>query len=96
MDIRLREADTIIFLDFSRVLCTYRALKRMIQYRNRRRPDMAEGVKERFDLNFVKWIWNYPKNVRPVVLKRFEELPNDKVVIILKSPKEARNFLDGL
>lgn len=96
MDIRLREADTIIFLDFSRVLCTYRALKRMIQYRNRRRPDMAEGVKERFDLNFVKWIWNYPKNVRPVVLKRFEELPNDKVVIILKSPKEARNFLDSL
>ncbi|WP_282020937.1 DNA topology modulation protein [Planomicrobium okeanokoites] len=96
MDIRLREADTIIFLDFSRVLCTYRALKRMIQYRNRRRPDMAEGVKERFDLNFVKWIWNYPKNIRPVVLKRFEELPNDKVVIILKSPKEARNFLDSL
>lgn len=96
MDIRFREADTVIFLDFSRVLCTYRALKRMIQYRNRRRPDMAEGVKEKFDLNFVKWIWNYPKNVRPVVLRRFEELPNDKVIIILKSPKEARHFLDSL
>lgn len=96
MDIRLREADTIIFLDFSRVLCTYRALKRMIQYRNRKRPDMAEGVKERFDLNFIKWIWNYPKKIRPVVLKRFEGLPNDKVIIILKSPKEAQHFLNSI
>ncbi|EIM08432.1 topology modulation protein [Planococcus antarcticus DSM 14505] len=96
MDIRLREADTIIFLDFSRVLCTYRALKRMIQYRNRKRPDMAEGVKERFDLNFMKWIWNYPKKIRPVVLKRFEGLPNDKVIIILKSPKEAQHFLNSI
>lgn len=96
MDIRLREADTIIFLDFSRVLCTYRALKRMIQYRNRKRPDMAEGVKERFDLNFMKWIWNYPRTIRPLVLKRLEKLPNDKVIIILKSPKEAQHFLNSI
>lgn len=96
MDIRLDATDTVIFLDFNRVLCTYRALKRMIQYRNRKRPDMAEGVEERFDLKFIKWIWNYPKTIRPVVLKRLEKLPNDKVIIILKSPKEAQRFLNSI
>ncbi|WP_422123576.1 DNA topology modulation protein [Planococcus sp. X10-3] len=96
MDIRLTEADTIIFLDFNRVLCTYRALKRMIQYRNRKRPDMAEGVKERFDSDFIKWIWNYPKVVRPIVMQRLEKLPKDKAIIILKSPKEAERFLENI
>lgn len=96
MDIRLTEADTVIFLDFNRLLCTYRALKRMIKYRNRKRPDMAEGVKERFDLNFIKWIWNYPKEIRPIVMKRLEDLPKDKTIIILKSPKEAHYFLENI
>ncbi|EIM06300.1 topology modulation protein [Planococcus antarcticus DSM 14505] len=96
MDIRLNAADTVIFLDFNRVLCTYRVLKRTIQYRDRRRPDMAEGVKERFDLTFIKWIWNYPKMIRPLVLKRLEKLPKDTTIIILKSPEEAQHFLESI
>ena len=56
MDIRLREADIVIFLDYSRYLCLYRALKRMIQYRNKSRPDMVEGNNERLDYAFLKWI----------------------------------------
>ena len=96
MDIRLNAADTIVFLDFNRVLCTYRALKRTVQYRNKTRPDMAEGAKERFDFKFIKWIWNYPKMIRPSVLKRLEQLPHDKAIIILKSPQETRRFLESI
>ncbi|RLQ92821.1 DNA topology modulation protein [Planomicrobium sp. Y74] len=95
-DIRLSAAGTVIFLDFHRALCTYRALKRMVQYRNRKRPDMAEGVEERFDLNFIKWIWNYPKSIKPIVLQRLEDLPKDKTIVILKSPKEAQRFLENI
>lgn len=94
MDIRLEAADTIIFLDFNRVLCTYRVLKRTIKYYNRKRPDMAEGVKERLDFNFIKWVWDYPKKIRPIVMRRLENLPENKKVIILKSPKEAQQFLE--
>ncbi|TWT08007.1 DNA topology modulation protein [Planococcus sp. CPCC 101016] len=94
MDIRLEAADTIIFLDFNRVLCTYRVLKRAIKYYNRKRPDMAEGVNERLDFNFIKWVWDYPKKIRPIVMRRLENLPENKKVIILKSPKEAHQFLE--
>ena len=65
MDIRLQAADTIIFMDLPRTICVYRAFKRMVTYRNKTRPDMAEGCEERVDLKFLKWIWDYPKTKRP-------------------------------
>ncbi|MGI2326890.1 DNA topology modulation protein [Planococcus sp. YIM B11945] len=95
MDIRLNAADTIIFLDFNRILCTYRILKRMIRYRNKPRPDMAEGIKERFDVNFVKWVWRYPKTNRPLVLSRIDQLKETKTIIVLKTPHQAKRFLDA-
>lgn len=41
MDIRINAADTIIFLDIHRTICVYRAFKRIVQYRNKTRPDMG-------------------------------------------------------
>lgn len=93
MDIRLDAADTIIFLDIHRTICVYRVFKRMMKYRNRTRPDMGEGCEERLDLNFLKWVWDYPKEKRPEILKKLDELSNDKQVIILRSPKEVQRFL---
>src|SRR4051795_3108849 len=52
MDIRLNAADTIIFLDIPRTICVFRAFKRMLQYRNKTRPDMGEGCEERFNYEF--------------------------------------------
>lgn len=78
MDIRINAADTIIFLDIHRTICVYRALKRMLQYRNKIRPDMGEGCQERFDLDFLKWIWDYPKTKRPGILKMLEESSKEK------------------
>ncbi|NEY72831.1 topology modulation protein, partial [Bacillus mesophilus] len=72
----------------------YRAFKRMMQYRNKTRPDMGEGCEERIDLNFLKWIWDYPNSKRPDILKKLEQLSEDKKVIILKSPNEVQRFLD--
>lgn len=94
MDIRLNAADTIIFLDIHRTICVYRALRRMLQYRNKIRPDMGEGCEERFDLDFLKWIWDYPKTKRLGILQMLERLCGDKKVIIIKSPKEVQEFLD--
>ena len=94
MDIRLNAADTIIFIDISRLICIYRVLKRMIRYRWKSRPDMAEGVIERLDFDFLKWVWDYPKTKKPNVLRELEQLPNDKNVIILKSSRDVRLFLE--
>jgi adenylate kinase family enzyme len=96
MDIRLSAADTIIFLDISRVICVFRVFKRMIKYRNGTRPDMREGCNEKLDFKFLKWIWDYPKVKRPTVLMKLEKLSKEKKIIILKSPKEVQNFLNNI
>lgn len=43
MDIRLNSADTIIFLNMSTLLCTYRIIKRRFMFKGKKRPDMTEG-----------------------------------------------------
>ncbi len=94
LDIRLNAVDTIIFVDISRLVCIYRVFKRMIQYHGKSRPEMAEGVNERIDFDFLKWVWDYPKTKRPAVLKKLKHLPKEKKVIILRSPREVKDFLD--
>lgn len=96
LDIRMDAADTIIFLDINRTICTYRALKRMLKYRNKTRPDMGEGCEEKFDFDFLRWIWNYPKMKRPDILRKLHDLPENKQIIILKSKKDVQTFLEYL
>ncbi|WP_259415638.1 DNA topology modulation protein [Bacillus toyonensis] len=93
MDLRLNAADTIIFLDIHRTICVYRAFKRIVQYRDKTRPDMGAGCEERLDLQFFKWIWEYPNKKKPAILKRLDQLSKGKEVIILKSPNEVKRFL---
>lgn len=93
MDLRLNAADTIIFLDIHRTICVYRAFKRIVQYRNKTRSDMGAGCEERLDLQFFKWIWEYPNKKKPAILKRLDQLSKGKKVIILKSPNEVKWFL---
>ncbi|OBZ18912.1 topology modulation protein [Bacillus sp. FJAT-27264] len=94
MEIRLNTADTIIFLDIPRTIYVFRVFKRIIKYRNKRRPDMGAGCEERFSIEFFKWIWEYPKTKKPGILISLEDLSKEKVVIILKSPKEVKQFLE--
>ncbi|WP_076757563.1 DNA topology modulation protein [Edaphobacillus lindanitolerans] len=96
MDERIRAADTVIFLDMSRTVCLYRILKRRIRYHGRTRPDMQRDCPERLDLEFAKWVWNYPKEKRPGVQAMLDGLGPDKQVFILKNRKAVRAFLDRL
>ncbi|CEG22983.1 topology modulation protein [Planococcus massiliensis] len=96
LDLRLEAADCIIFMDMPRNLCIYRILKRNFLYRNTQRPDMATGCQERFDLKFLKWVWNYSRDQRPRVLQKLQRLAIEKELVILASPKEAKDFLEQL
>ncbi|SET53063.1 Adenylate kinase [Salinibacillus kushneri] len=93
LDLRLRQADAVIYLDLSRILCTYRVLKRRLQYHNKTRPDMGEGCKEKIDWEFLKYVWHFPKTKKPVILKYLKEKPHNQQVIILSSPGEIEHFI---
>jgi adenylate kinase family enzyme len=91
---RIKRADTIILLDISRWICLWRVAKRIVKYRGRHRPDMTPGCQERFDVEFIRWIWNYPTKSRPAKLALLSASGPDQRVVILSSAGEVRHFLD--
>jgi adenylate kinase family enzyme len=93
LDVRLQACDTVIFLDMPRTLCLWRVLKRTLTYRNRSRPDMAEGCREKLNLEFLLWIWNYPRRSRPKIIKLLESSPAEKRIVRLRSEADVKRFL---
>src|SRR5262249_37025866 len=94
LDIRLSRADTVIFLDFPRALCLRRAVVRAV--RDHGKPTQAEGCPETFDVPFYRWIWNYPKRSRPVVLAAIREHVQDARLSTPRQPGDAELLLDTL
>jgi len=93
LEFRLNKADAVIFLDFKRSVCIYRVIKRYLKYRRTTRPDMAEGCGEQIDLEFAKWLWGFPKKVRPQMIEILAKYP-EKNVVILRNSKEVKEFLE--
>lgn len=96
MEMRLAASDAVVFLDLPRFLCLRRVLERRLRFAGKPRPDMAPGCPERLDLEFLKYVWNYPKTRRPGVLARLEDLPDEKEVLVLRSPREVEGLLRTL
>ncbi len=90
---RILACDTIFFLDLPRRICLARVLKRVIAYRNRSRPDVAEGCLERLDWEFLKWVWAYPNRTRPGTIELLDKYSESKRVIWLRSQGEIDRFL---
>lgn len=91
--LRVERCDTIIFLDLPRLLCLWRVAKRRLLYRNRSRPDMAEGCTEKLDREFISWVWNYSRTSRPRVVKLLEEHKGSKEIVWLRSSVDVERFL---
>ena len=92
LEYRTGKADTVIFLDFKRSVFIYRVIKRYFKYRRTTRLDMAEGCGEKIDLEFAKWLWRFPKKVRPQMMEILAKYP-EKNIIILKNAKDVKEFL---
>ena len=98
---RLQEADEIIWLNYSRLHCLYRALKRSQVYKGKVRESAASGCFERMDAEFIWWILfrgrtqEKRREYRDVFLRYPEkaiEIKNDKALerFLLKR-KNAQN-----
>ena len=95
MEERLTRCDTVIYLDFSRWACLLGMCQRLLTNRGKTRPDMSAGCPERFNWEFVKWIWNFNKNNR---VRNYTYLAKAKHAksVLLKNRKEVQRCLDSL
>ena len=95
MDARIARCDSLIYLDFSRWACLWGMVQRVFRNYGKVRPDMSPGCPERFDWEFVKWIWNYNRNNRVKNELHLAKARHAKTVV-LKNRKEVQAFLRGL
>jgi len=93
-DIRFGRADTVIVISLSRYRCLFRAFKRT--WGNRGKCIQAVGCPERFEASFYKWIWNFPNEGQRSLDPALQEHRENLDVIVLRSPRQVREFLNSL
>jgi len=57
---------------------------------------MAEGCRENLNLEFVEWVWNYPRRSRPKVVRLLQANADGKQIFWLRSRSDVKKFLSRL
>lgn len=96
MEMRMKAADTVIYLDFSSINCLWGITKRRIMYANKVRPDMGIGCKEKVDWEFIRWVMTFRRRNRKKLLELMESYKSGKDMIILKNRRQVEEFLTQL
>lgn len=97
-DIRLKEADTFIYLEVPLRVCLYRVLKRWLTNLGKTRPDMAEGCPEKMDVEFLRFIittYKARKGKMRNYMQGFLEADPANQVIFLSNQKQIDEFAKG-
>ena len=88
MIMRLDRADTIIFFDFPKWLCLWRALKRSF---NRNQPfDKPEGMREKISWELIKRVATYPTKE---IYRIIEGYKDRATIIVVKNDEDIRKLL---
>ena len=95
---RLERCDAVVVLDYPGVVCAAGIIRRRLQYRGKTRSSMTEGCPERLDGEFVRWVLNYRRAVRPEHMKIIAQAAEEHSpqVFILRNRRQTRRWLTAL
>lgn len=92
---RMNEADKIIFMNFNRFNCLFRAIKRYFKYKGKSRNSITDGCDEKIDFEFVTWILHYGRTSKKKK-KYFNVIDKYKnKMIIVKNQKQLKKLYEG-
>lgn len=93
---RLKEADIIIFMNFSRLTCLYQAYSRYQRYKGKTRESMAADCSEKLDYEFIKWILldGRSKEKKKQYAETIQKY--SQKIVTLRNRKEVAAFLKEL
>ena len=95
LEVRLQRCDTVIWLDYNRLVCIGGWLQRVRRYRGTSRPDMGPGCNEWLDPEFFRWLWTFNRKNR----KKYQTLlqrQTGKEIHIFKNRRQLRHWLKNL
>lgn len=91
MEMRIKECDTVFFLDFPLEVC----LDGLKERRGKPRTDMPWVEDDVLDEEFIEFVKSYNLESRPGVIELFEKYVNKKIVVF-HSRNEADEFIQKL
>jgi adenylate kinase family enzyme len=92
-DLRMPVADTIVWLDLPRWTCARRVVIRTARGHGRTRDTLPPGCPERFDLEFLAYVWNFKANQRPGMVAAVEKYAGHARLHRLESRKDTERFM---
>lgn len=95
LDIRLKRADLILYLDYRRGVALKGIIKRYFKYRNKTRDSITIGCDEKIDRDFIKWVWHFKKDSKPIILNKLREYP-EVPMITFKNRRALKKYLANL
>ena len=93
VELRRDACDTVIWFDLPRRTCMLGIVKRIAGSYGQVRPEMAEGCPEKFDFEFLRYVWTYRRRQRPTLLKYFDGLRADQSLICFTDRAQADDYL---
>lgn len=91
LDLRMKYADFVIFLDYKKHVCMHSVLKRYFMYKGKTRPDMGTDCQEKIDVEFLRYIWTFDEHSRPNILKNLQKSSVNSIVF--KNRSELKHWL---
>jgi adenylate kinase family enzyme len=83
-----------VFFDIPRLICMEGVLRRWIRHQFKRRTDLPEGCSERFSLEFVRWVWDYPRRSRPRIVDALAHAEANIEVLTITRRSQGRAVLE--
>ena len=77
---RVKNADLVIYLDYSRFAQVRGAIGRYIKNHGKEKEEVP-GCKEQMNLKFLLLVWNWRKNKRDNVIENINKVSKEKVLI---------------
>ena len=96
LHIRLPRADTLIWFDYPRRVCIPRVLWRVLSTYGRVRADLAPGCPERFDWEFLRYVWDFGKKERPQLIAKIAQYGGHLVPHVFRKDADATRYLASL
>lgn len=90
LEIRLKECDTVFFMDFPLEICLSGAKSRI----GKKREDLP-WIETELDEDFRQSILDFPKTQLPEIYEVLKKYRESKDIIIFKSRKEADGYLSS-
>lgn len=95
-ELRRARADAIFWFDLPRHACMTGILTRVARSYGRVRPEMAEGCPERFDPEFIRYVWTYRARQRPKLMAFLDGVHRDQSLVTFHQRAQADRYLSAM